>query len=249
MPGPSSRAMMRMPSLFPSWICLRTISPSPAYWRMLRAASEMAVAMKICSLLVKPISAASARPSCLAVTISASLLIGRTASSSSMPAAAFCLLVQIDQPLFQVKGRRRIFQRDPKLDHIKGNIRLDAYDDRFRAAQSKHLDDSPQGADRERVDHVEHSDIDHDTQRALLAHAGGQFVAQLDEVLIRQRGLDRRDQIVALFQNWDLHRSTALVISFDLLRTAPPCNPASFPPFRCLPAGRRQSPSYPDRRR
>src|SRR5258706_1479535 len=106
---------------------------------MLRAASEMAVAIKACSLLEKPISTASARPCWRAVTISASALIRTTVSTLRMPVLNLRLLIQIDQTFFEVKGSCFILQCHAKLNHGKGNLGLNPHNNSLCAAQFQHL--------------------------------------------------------------------------------------------------------------
>src|SRR5207249_5346216 len=77
-PGPSSRATMTMPGRPSTSSWLSTISPVAAYSMMLRASSEIAVAITVRSLPANPSAAARARPRCRAVTMSAEELIGTT---------------------------------------------------------------------------------------------------------------------------------------------------------------------------
>src|SRR3989442_529796 len=81
MPGPWSRATRTRPSL-PSSLSMPSVSsPFLAYSRMLRASSEIAVAMRVRWLFEKPICWASARPRWRAVTMSTSESIGTRVSS------------------------------------------------------------------------------------------------------------------------------------------------------------------------
>ena len=72
MPGPSSTATTTMPLRRPSCTRFSATSPSPGVHAMLRATSEIAVAMRVRSVLEKPSSVASRRPSWRAVTMSSS---------------------------------------------------------------------------------------------------------------------------------------------------------------------------------
>lgn len=60
-PGPLSLATTITPDLFSCWMLLSMISPRPAYWRMLRANSETAVAIIVDSRILKSVSDASSR--------------------------------------------------------------------------------------------------------------------------------------------------------------------------------------------
>src|SRR5256885_5976232 len=72
---------MATPCRSPCWTRLNVISPFFASIRMLRAISEMAAAMTVCSPLEKPATAAKARPCWRASTTSTSAAIGRRSSS------------------------------------------------------------------------------------------------------------------------------------------------------------------------
>src|SRR2546426_8997119 len=118
--------MMTMPGRPSASSWLSTISPLIAYSMMLRASSEMAVAIRVRSLPAKPRAAARARPRWRAVTMSAEELMGTTLSSRA-PASARGLLdmsrnrrglvVQAGQAFFQVESRRDVLEGKAELDH------------------------------------------------------------------------------------------------------------------------------------
>src|SRR5882724_1261387 len=128
MPGPSSRAIMVMPCLPPLLAGTSRISPDLAWVTMLRATSEMAVAIKVRSDPSKPKSVAIARPFWRAVTMSAAELIA-TRASFSMLQIFFGQRVEICQPLFQIEGGADPFQGQSQLNHGKGDIGLYADND------------------------------------------------------------------------------------------------------------------------
>src|SRR3954469_21517736 len=119
MPGPTSVATMRTPLRPDSTIGVTVTSPLRAYWTMLRATSEIAVAISVWSVEEKPISRASARPARRAATRSGSALMGTRISSGIRlagslrscpallggPAEALGeeLLVEQRQPLLEVE--------------------------------------------------------------------------------------------------------------------------------------------------
>src|SRR5436305_425586 len=161
MPGPSSRATTRRPCLLPAEVGRRTISPVPAYSRMLRPSSEMAVAITVWSLLAKPTRAASARPCWRAVTMSASQRMatrlsgtGERASVATAASLPFRPWGQPGQALFQVQGGCHALQVEAHLHHGEGHVGLDADDDRLGAAQPGHLGDAAQGTAGEGVETV-----------------------------------------------------------------------------------------------
>src|SRR5215472_11230473 len=82
-PGPLSRAITTMPCLSVDRTRRTMISPSLAYMTILRASSEMAVAIKVRSVEENPSLEASVRPVCRARTISTSDAIGMRVSAAS----------------------------------------------------------------------------------------------------------------------------------------------------------------------
>src|SRR5437879_1174649 len=117
---------------------------------MLRASSEMAVAISVASLTVKPVCSATARPCCRAVTTSLSDAIriwvsaakGNTAPS--VHAARF--LLQVRQAFLQIERGGDVLQRQSELYHREGDLRLDTDDDGSGAAQADHVRDLEQCA-------------------------------------------------------------------------------------------------------
>src|SRR5207245_9576113 len=114
--------------------CLSTISPVVAYSMMLRASSEMAVAIRVRSLPEKPSAAANARPRWRAVTISAEELMGTTLSSRAPGSARGLLdrsrarrhlLVQAGQPFLQVEGGRYGLEGETALARRVRHLRPD----------------------------------------------------------------------------------------------------------------------------
>src|ERR1700758_4452308 len=108
---------------------------------MLRASSDIAAAIKVESTAEKPSSSASARPRCLAATISWSELIATRISPDDTVALSVCafeLLIQVRQPFFQIQRGRYTFQCQSQLHHGKCHFRLDPHDHRFCPAQPDH---------------------------------------------------------------------------------------------------------------
>src|SRR5689334_11495791 len=129
---------MRMPRRSLSTRGDKIISPRRAYSTILRATSEMAVAIMVSSLPEKPNCSASARPCCRAVTISASELM-EMCRSTDATRPTLGLLVEVDQAFFQVQSGGNSFQHESELNHGKGHIRRNADDNGFRAAQFEHM--------------------------------------------------------------------------------------------------------------
>src|SRR3989304_1253464 len=114
--------MTLTPFLSPLWTSSTWTSPQRAYSRMLRASSEMAVAITARSLPEKPASMLRLRPARRAVTTSASVamwtfaragVVVDTIESSALPIA--CL--EGGQAFFQVKRSLDSSQRQPQLHH------------------------------------------------------------------------------------------------------------------------------------
>src|SRR6185436_18539659 len=146
--------MMRMPRRSLSTNGDKIISPVRAYSTMLRATSEMAVAIMVSSLPEKPNCSAKARPCCRALTISASDLMGIRRSADAT-GATLGLFVEVDEAFFQVQGCGHPLKRQSKLHHGKGHVRRNADDDGFSAAQFKHVSDRAQHAHGVRVHHIQ----------------------------------------------------------------------------------------------
>src|SRR2546422_9978616 len=114
---------------------------------MLRASSEMAVAMSVASPVENPSSVARARPRCRAATISWSELMATRISPALTVSLSVYVLEffnQVRQTFFQVQRRRNTFQRQSKLNHGKRHFRLNPHDHRFRTPQPDHVRDLPQ---------------------------------------------------------------------------------------------------------
>src|ERR1700752_1343589 len=130
-PGPWSIATTDTPWRSPFWTSARMISPFLAYIRMLRAISEMAAAMTLCSPLENPSTAASARPCWLASTTSTSAAIGRRSSSPTVAGplgllvdpALFGAAIQEGEPLFEVQHGGHALQRESELHHRERAVR------------------------------------------------------------------------------------------------------------------------------
>src|SRR5579859_139509 len=128
---------------------------------ILRATSDIAVAITVRSEPLKPSSDASVRPFWRAVTISTAELTG-TRNSFSMFQVSSGYAVEICQPFLQIKGCAYAFQRQPQLHHRKRNFRLDAHNHRFRAPQFQHMRDGTKRTGSKGIDHIEHCNIDDD---------------------------------------------------------------------------------------
>src|SRR5712691_1464524 len=158
------------------------ISPFLAYMRILRAISEMAAAMTVCSPLENPATAASARPCCLASTTSTSATIDRRSSSptaarlfvSGLYEALFSAAIQEGEAFFEVQDRGDAFQRQAELHHGEGDVGLNAHDDRLGAAQAGHVRNVAQRPHGERVHDVERGDVDDHAAAARPPNLGDQ---------------------------------------------------------------------------
>src|SRR2546422_2209967 len=137
-----------------------------------------------------------------------------------MTAAALRLGVEKGQALLQVQGRAHSFQGQAQLNHRKGDIRLDADDDRLRPAQFQHVGNAAQRAGGEGVDDVQNGDVDDDTTGAKLADTFGQVIPQLHQVGIGEHRLNGGDQVVALFEKGNVHGVALVLCRVHLTRFA-----------------------------
>src|SRR5438034_215834 len=235
-PGPPSRATTMIPRRLFRSMPFRTIRPRLAYRTMLRASSEIAVAISVRSVGPNPSAAASSRPFWRARTMSASERTGIELSASGSAdvrpfgrgargrpsgctaprrsprtgrfssARPLRSLVEEGQPFFQVERRVDALQGEPQLHHRERHLRLDADDDRLGRAEAPHLGDVAQGADGEGVHHVERGDVDDHPARAIPADLRDQAVAEALQIGVGQRRLDGRDEVVALLEDRYPHR-------------------------------------------
>src|SRR6266446_2933682 len=207
-PGPSSRATIRMPL---EWAVstLRIItSPFCAYMTILRASSEIAVAIKVASVAAKPMVAAMVLPCCRARTMS---------TSERMPTRISCgtdrllgiagrTLMQVRESFLQIERGSHPFHGQAKLHHGKCDLRLYANDHGIRAAQAYHIRDVAQCPRGERIHHVQCGDVDDHAMRPETDDFVDQRPAQLQKVRIRKRGLNGGYQKPPLFEDGDFHR-------------------------------------------
>src|SRR5256712_4766752 len=201
MPGPWSRATTLKPARPSTSTMPRVSSPCLAYSRMLRASSEMAVAIRVRLLFEKPICWARARPCWRAVTMSWSELIGTrvssfngtcpraSARSAHIPADLLDPPVQEGEALLQVEGRGHSLERQAELHHGEGDLGLDADDDCLGPAETDHVGDVAQRARGERVHHVHRRDVHDHAARPVLADHLDQRVTQLQKLGVGQRRL------------------------------------------------------------
>src|ERR1700740_2557878 len=102
---------------------------------MLRAISEMAVAIIVRSLPEKPTSAAISRPFWRGVTMAPSLSMHTCCVSPVTAVDPLQAEAQHVQPLIEVQCRSDPFQSEAQLYHREGDIRLNPDDHHLGAAQ------------------------------------------------------------------------------------------------------------------
>src|SRR2546423_11301090 len=215
---------MRTPRRPSSSISVIATLPRFAYTRMLRAISEMPIAMNVCSVDEKPIAAAISRPLWRAATMSASRSINSSALSDTRTSLG---RAQPRERFVEIERGRDIVEREPELDHRERDLGLDADDHGLGAAQPRRVRDALDRPRRERVENVEHADVDDDAARSEAADALRELVAEPYELLVGKRGMDRRDQDVALLEDRDRHYAssarTSLLPSSCSASSIPPC--------------------------
>src|SRR6266567_4161531 len=128
---------------------------------MLRAISEIAVAIRVRSLPENPTSTANSRPLWRAVTMSASRSTDTRVSSATVAALPHLDLEQLE-PFLEIERGIDPAERQAELDHRHRDLRLDADDDGPCAAQLGRLGNAPKRSRRERIHDVERSDVDDD---------------------------------------------------------------------------------------
>src|SRR5438094_7375728 len=172
---------------------------------MLRATSETAAAMTVRSPEEKPSVEASRRLSWRAVTLSTSARIAiRCSARTAFPPLP--ALSEVGQAFLEVEGGCHPGQGEAELHHREGHLGLNAHDDGLGSAQHDHLGEGAQRADRERVHHVEHRHVNDDAPGPVTADLLNQVVPEAEQVGVGERSLDRRDQVIALLENWYQHR-------------------------------------------
>src|SRR5215208_6412062 len=186
---------------------------------MLRATSEIAVASSVWSVLVSSRPTASSRARWRAVTTSASDSIAMRSSAASGGTVARSLLaLEQGEALLQVQRRLDVLEVHAQLDHGEGDLGLDADDHGLGAAQAGHHRDAAQRSRDERVHYVERRDVDDDPARAVAGDLAHHVVAQLQDIGVRERRLDRRDQERALLEDGYGHAPLPQLAVFDGVR-------------------------------
>src|SRR6266702_1035803 len=121
---------------------------------MLRATSEMAVATSVCSVIERPLAAASSRPFWRAVTMSPSCSMATLVSPAMAPVPRGAFIHQ-QETLLQVERRRDPVELQPELHHGEGDLGLDPHHHGTGAPKLGRVGDAADGAGRERVEDVE----------------------------------------------------------------------------------------------
>src|SRR5882762_6772245 len=215
-------AMMETPWRSPFWTRLSVISPFFAYIRMLRAISEIAAAMTVCSPLENPATAANARPCCLASTTSTSAAIGSRSSSPTVARSArfgleealFGTAIQERETFFEVEHRRHALERQAELHHGECHVGLDPHDDRLGAAEAGHVRDVAQRPHGEGVHDVECGDVHDDAAAARPPDLGDQRFAKMGKIGVCKGGLNRGNEKLPLPQNRYFHGDLRLALRF-----------------------------------
>src|SRR5919202_2950077 len=202
MPGPASCATTRRPYRPSSYIGSSRISPLPTWTTMLRAISEIAVAMSVASVLEKPSFVARARPSARAGTMSESEVMGTRISSPILGVPPH-LSVEPRERLVEIERRVERLEVQLELHHRDRDVGLDPDDHGLRAAEPGGDRDRAERAGDEGVDDVQCPDVDDEPARTLAADPLGQLVAEGEDLAVAEAKLQRSDQIVALAKDRD----------------------------------------------
>src|SRR5262245_13128712 len=127
-------------------------SPEPAYVVMLRATSEMAVAISVASVALNPICSAFSRPSWRARTMSVSAAIDTTTPRSSIGGTGLRAAAQQLETLLEIERCIDVLHADAQLHHRERDLRLDPDEHRDGSAQARHVRDRAERPGSERVD-------------------------------------------------------------------------------------------------
>src|SRR6266851_8607881 len=110
---------------------------------MLRAISDIAVAINVRSVTEKLSRPASSRPRCRAMTMSWSFAMGTTISSTT-EVGPLGQLVEERQSLLEIEGGVDLLKGEAKLHHRERHFRLYAHDHRGSSTQPSHVRDASQ---------------------------------------------------------------------------------------------------------
>src|ERR671930_1407571 len=169
---------------------------------MLRAISEIAVAIRVASVREKPSSVASARPCARAGTMSESETIGTRISSPILgipPRPS----VEHRERLVEIERRVKRLEVQVELHHRDRDVGLDPDDHGLCAAQPRGDGDRAERTCDEGIDDVQGPHVDDEPAYALPADPLGQLVAEGEDLAVTEVRLDRSDQVVALAKDRD----------------------------------------------
>src|SRR5918995_4891284 len=152
---------------------------------MFRAISEIAVAISVASVRLKPSRSASARACARAGTRSSSARMS-TCTSSGIRRPSLDEAVEDPDRLVQVERGPQRLEVEAELDHGDCYIRLDADDHGLGPAHERCVRDGAQCPSDEGIDDVEGADVDDQTTSALLTHAPRKIVAEGHDLAIAQ---------------------------------------------------------------
>ena len=181
---------------------------------MLRATSEIAVASSVWSVLVSSSSRRHrARPLAGGDDVGVGLDRDHATRAHPPPSpASFRGRWSSASPSSRSSAVSTSSKLMPELHHRERHLGLDADDHGLGAAQAGHARDPLQRPRDERVHDVERGDVDDDPARPVARDLRHHVVAQLQDVGVGQRRLDRGDQERPLLEDRDghvLHAATA----------------------------------------
>src|SRR5581483_6253339 len=167
---------------------------------MLRATSEMAVAIRVWSVAENPLAAAISRPFWRAATTSTSVEIGTRASGATTRAPSVGSAQHLESFL-EIQGGRHALEGQAQLNHREGDVWLDAHDYRVRTAQLGDVGDPADGSTGEGIHDVEGRHVYDNALDSQPSNTVSKLFSELCQVLVSERGLDGRDQDIALLEN------------------------------------------------
>src|ERR1700744_4862090 len=177
---------------------------------MLRATSEIAVAIMVTSVNEKPRSWASWWPAWRAATMSSGWPTSTTTSSTTVTSDRFARSqspVQQRETLLEVQRGVHVNKEDAELDHRERHFGLQPHDYGVGAAQLGHVCNRLQRPGGERIQDVDGSDVDDDAFGPVFGDPFHQTFPEQLGVGVGQGVSHRSDVNLSLFQNGYWHET------------------------------------------
>ncbi|HYU78765.1 MAG TPA: hypothetical protein VEK56_07255, partial [Vicinamibacterales bacterium] len=113
--------------------------------------------------------------------------------------------VQPGETLLEVERSGNVSECQPQANHGKSNLRLNPDDNRCGATKPGHLTELGQRPHGERIQDIQRRDVDDDASGPENADLFDERAPQDRELVVAQRILHCRDQVIALLENGHSH--------------------------------------------